>query len=233
MSGNEVAVILPALNEVGCVEDVVHGFIRTGVRVIVVDNGSTDGTGLVASKAGAEVVIERLRGYGRACLAGLSYLSVNCAPKVVVFADCDGTLDAQNIWDLIEPIKSGRAELVLGRRVNVERGAMPMHQKLGNTITCILLRVFYGLRISDIPPYRAASWSFLSQLPLSEKSFGFPIETVALTARRRGRLEEVEVEYHCRAAGQSKVTGSLSTALLAGLTMITVLISLRFRRITV
>jgi glycosyltransferase involved in cell wall biosynthesis len=229
MNRSTVAVILPALNEISCVEKVVEGFLREGTRVIVVDNGSNDGTGHAAQRAGAEVVYEKIRGYGSACLAGLSYLTSH-PPQIVVFADCDGTLDPHDIYNLIAPIESGNADLVLGRRARVERGALPMHQKLGNTMACFLLQTFYGLAIRDIPPYRAGRWAFVTELGLSEKTYGLPVETVALAARRGGIVKEVEVAYRSRATGRSKVAGSLSASILAGVTMITLLITLRFRR---
>jgi glycosyltransferase involved in cell wall biosynthesis len=231
MNEGSVAVVLPALNEAGCVEAVVRGFMREGARVIVVDNGSTDGTGQAAKLAGAEVVYENERGYGSACLAGLSHLTAQ-PPHIVVFADCDGTLDPQEIHNLTKPIESGDADLVLGRRVRVERGALPVHQTVGNAFTCFLLHIFYGLTISDIPPYRASRWSFLERLGLSERNYGFPIETVALAARVGGRIEEVDVAYRLRASGESKVAGSLSTALRAGATMVGLVLALRFRKQT-
>jgi glycosyltransferase involved in cell wall biosynthesis len=229
MNRSTVAVILPALNEISWVEKVVDGFLREGTRVIVVDNGSNDGTGQAAQRAGAEVVYEKIRGYGSACLAGLSYLTSH-PPQIVVFADCDGTLDPHDIHNLIAPIESGDADLVLGRRARVERGALPMHQKLGNTMACFLLQTFYGLAIRDIPPYRAGRWAFVTELGLSEKTYGLPIEIVALAARKGGIVKEVEVKYRSRTTGRSKVAGSLSASMLAGVTMITLIITLRFRR---
>jgi len=232
MIEQEVAVILPALNEAGCVEAVVHGFLSEGVRVIVVDNGSTDGTQQIANRAGAEVVSEKLRGYGIACLTGLSYLKSK-PPSIVVFADCDGTLNPHEIHRLIAPIQSGKADLVLGRRVRVEKGAMPPHQKLGNRVACILLGALYGLSVNDIPPYRALRWSFLDRLTLSEKTYGFPVETVAVAARLGCRIAEVDVDYRARLGGKSKVAGSIMASVRAGSTMVALLISIRFRRLGV
>ncbi len=230
MTGHEVAVILPALNEAQAVEVVVEGFLREGMRVIVVDNGSMDGTGAAAARAGAEVVNEKMRGYGSACLAGLSYLTPH-PPGIVVFADCDGTLDPHDIERLIAPIESGEADVVLGLTcVRVEKGALPIHQKLGNAISCFLLQTLYGLAVRDIPPFRALRWSFLSELDLSDRTYGFPVETVALAARRGGRVAEVDVSYRVRVTGQSKVTGSIITSLRAGMIMMILLIGLRFRK---
>lgn len=228
MNRNTVAVILPALNEVSCVRRVVEDFLHEGTRVVVVDNGSTDGTGRVAEKAGAEVVYEEAEGYGNACLAGLSYLSTT-PPEIVVFADCDGTLDANDLWRLVDPINSGDADLVLGRRARVERGSLPMHQRFGNTIACFLFGILYGLSIRDIPPYRAANWSFMERLGLSQRTCGLPVETVALTALRNGRIKEVDVSYRVRIGGRSKVAGSFSGAIKAGGTMLSLLIGLWFR----
>ncbi|MGA3296705.1 MAG: glycosyltransferase family 2 protein, partial [Candidatus Bathyarchaeia archaeon] len=227
MNRSAVAVILPALNEINCVEKVVEGFLREGTRVIVVDNGSNDGTGQAAQAAGAEVVYEKILGYGSACLAGLSYLTSH-PPQIVVFADCDGTLDTHDIHNLIAPIESGNADLVLGRRARVERGALPLHQKLGNLVACFLLRILYGVVVNDIPPYRAMRWTFITGLDLSERTYGFPIETIALTAKNGGNVEEVNVSYRCRLSGESKVTGSLSASLRAGVKMMIVTIQLRF-----
>jgi len=230
MNPARVAVILPALNEEGSVKPVVAGFLSEGVRVVVVDNGSTDDTAAAATSAGAEVVSEQIRGYGKACIAGLGYLTSR-PPEVVAFADCDGTLDPHQLITLITPIEAGEADLVLGRRNQIEKGAFPLHQRLGNELTRLLLRTLYGLSISDIPPFRASRWSFLSTLGLSETSYGFPIETVVLSARKGGRIKEVGVTYRRRTQGKSKVTGSLRTSLVAGWTMIALAVSLRFRKI--
>ncbi len=227
---DEVAVILPALDEVGSVESVANGFLAQGVRAVVVDNGSTDGTVEAARRTEAEVVIEDKRGYGNACLAGLTYLNSR-PPKIVVFADCDGTLDPHELQSLIEPIETGGADLVLGTRTQVEKGALPSHQRFGNALAGAVLRILYGLRIRDIPPYRALSWSFITNLGLSEPTFGLPIETVALSARKGGRIREVNVTYRRRLEGRSKVTGSLRSSLKAGWTMLALAVALRFRRI--
>jgi len=225
---DEIAVILPALNEEQCVEIVVKGFRDQGVRVIVVDNGSTDRTNETARRAGAHVVVENTRGYGNACLAGLRYLTQN-PPNVVVFADCDGTLNPSEIKSLVSPILAEDADVALGRRSRVEAGALPAHQRYGNRVACFLLKTLYGVEINDIPPYRALRWSFIAQLPLSEGTYGLPIETIAMAARRRARIVEIDVDYRVRRGGKSKVTSSLWSSLQAGWTMLGLVAVIRLR----
>lgn len=178
------------------------------------------------------MVYEKVRGYGSACLAGLSYLT-RSPPSIVAFADCDGTIDPHELPNLVAPIERGDADLVLGRRVRIEKGALPKHQQFGNGIALTLLRALYRVTLSDIPPFRAARWSFLCKLNLSEKTYGFPVETVATTARTRGRIMEVNMTYRRRLEGKSKVAGTLSTALSAGWTMLTLIVVLRFRKVGV
>ena len=202
----DVAVILPALNEIECVKQTVEGFLREGTRVVLVDNGSTDGTGEAAEKLGAEVVYESKRGYGNACLAGLSHVTSQ-PPSIVVFADCDGTQDSEEIEKLTAPVEAGEADLVLGRRVPVEKGALAIHQKIGNGLVSFMVRRLYGLQVRDISPYRAVRWSFVRRLRLSERTYGFPIEMIVLAAQEGGRVEEVDVSYRRRAGGRSKVAG--------------------------
>lgn len=224
----DVAVILPALNEIECVRQVVEGFLPYVKRVILVDNGSTDGTGKAGEEVGAEAVYENKRGYGNACFAGLSYLAVR-PPSIVAFADCDGSQEPSEIRNIVAPLESGQADLVLGRRVPIEPGALALHQRVGNGVVSFMLRRAYGLSVRDISPYRAARWSFLRQLNLSERTYGFPIEMVILAAQKGGRVKEVDVTCRRRLAGRSKVTGSITASLRAGWTMITVLVSLWYR----
>lgn len=225
----DVAVVLPALDEAGAVEEVVRGFARTGARVVVADNGSRDATADVARSAGAEVVHEPRRGYGRACLAGLRALSAT-PPAVVAFADCDGTLDPRDLMAVAGPALADEADLVLGRRARVEHGAMPVHQRVGNGAACLALRLLYDVDVHDVPPLRAIRWGFLDRLRLQEPTYGFPIETVALSARRGGRIREVDVAYRAR-VGRSKVTGTLAGSVAAAAVMASLTVRLRFRRL--
>lgn len=221
-----VAVVLPAWNEEEAVEGVVRGFREHADRVVVVDNGSDDRTAQAASGAGAEVVLEPRRGYGRACLAGVEHLRAS-PPDVVAFADCDATLDPADLPRLVRAL--AEADLALGRRARLERGALPAHQRLGNDIACLGLRA-YGLRVRDVPPFRALRWSAIVRLALREPTYGLPLETLAIAARLGLRVEEVDTSYR-RRVGESKVTGTLAGSAKAALVTGSLLVRLRFRRL--
>lgn len=219
----DVAIVLPALDEAGSVETVVRGFRSMGVRVVVVDNGSSDGTGPIALAAGAEVVREERRGYGSACLAGLRHLAVD-PPGIVVFADCDGTIDPEDLARLVAPIAASDADLTLGRRARRERGALPIHQRLGNTLVLLVLRIAHDVEARDIPPLRAVAWPTLQRMALRETSYGLPVETLVRAAQLRARVVEVDVSYRRRSAGRSKVSGSWRASIAAGATMLRVVL---------
>ncbi len=223
------AIILPALDEEGSVEDVVARFRATGARVVVVDNGSRDATARLAAGAGAEVVSESRRGYGSACLAGIAHLDA-APPQVVVFADCDGTIDPRDLDALVAPLTDGTADLVLGRRILVEAGALSPTTRLGNHLACVSLRLFYGLRVNDVPPFRAVTWTFLKRLALRETTYGLPLETLTNAARLGGRVKEVDVAYLRRSAGTSKVTGNVWSAFKCFLVISGLSVRLRLRR---
>lgn len=221
-----VAVVLPALDEEAAVEAVVRGFGHYADRVVVVDNGSTDQTAKVARDAGAEVVSEPRRGYGRALLAGIEHLRAS-PPSVVAFADCDATLDPADLPRLVAALED--ADLALGRRAHLEKGALPPHQKLGNDLACLGLRA-YGLRVRDVPPFRALRWSALERLALREPTYGLPVETLAMAARLGLRVKEIDVSYR-RRVGVSKVTGTFKGSAKATLVTAALLVKLRLRRL--
>jgi glycosyltransferase involved in cell wall biosynthesis len=219
-------VILPALDERGSVEDVVRGFAGQGLRVIVVDNGSRDGTGDAARAAGAEVVREPVRGYGAACLAGLRHLERD-PPEFLLFADCDGSAAPEDSSLLLAPLRAGEAELVLGVRRAADSGGLPAHQRYGNRIVCLALRLLHGIRVCDVSPFRAATWTLLSGLDLRERTYGLPVETVVRAKEAGGRVVEREVRFRPRTAGRSKIAGSPLAAARAGLLMLSLCLRLR------
>ncbi len=211
-----VAVIIPALNEEEAVGQVIADVPRGLVHeVIVVDNGSTDRTAEVARAAGARVVQEGRRGYGYACAAGVA--AVGDQPDVLVFMDGDGSDDASQMRVLIRPIERDEADLVLGSRVlgPVARGALLPHQRLGNVLTSALVRLLYGQRITDLPPFKAIRRLVLAELGMGEMTYGWTVEMIVKCARRGHRIVEVPVAVRPRIAGQSKVSGTLKGTVLA------------------
>jgi glycosyltransferase involved in cell wall biosynthesis len=209
-------VVIPALDEAGAIAEVVRRVpADLAADVVVVDNGSSDGTAEAAAAAGARVVREPRRGYGHACLAGVA-ASPDAA--VLVFIDGDGSMPPEEIGTLIAPIAEGRADLVCGSRTaRREPGSMPSHQALGNRLALLLLRRLHGVRLTDLGPYRAVRGDLLRGLGMRPSRFAWPAEMLARAARRDARILEVEVGYRRRSAGASKVGGSLRGSLGAGL----------------
>ncbi|HEY9287070.1 MAG TPA: glycosyltransferase family 2 protein [Candidatus Dormibacteraeota bacterium] len=211
---SRVAVIIPALNEAGAIGDVVAEIRATvDAEVIVVDNGSQDQTATVARRAGAVVVTCPERGYGKACLRGIAEARGN---DVLVFIDGDGSMPAVDIPALVGPILDGRADIVCGAR-RADPGTMPAHQRWGNRLSMALLRSLYGVRLSDLGPFRAVRATTLASLAMRASKFAWPAEMLARAAKVQARIIEVPVGYRARAAGRSKVGGTLRGSIGAGM----------------
>jgi len=211
-----IVLIIPALNEQESLPRVIAGVSRDLVdRIIVVDNGSTDRTADVARAVGAEVVREERRGYGYACAAGVA--AAGKAFDVLVFMDGDGSDDANQMQMLVEPIERGEADLVLGSRVlgPAARGALLPHQRLGNDLTTTLVRLLYGQRLTDLPPFKAIRCQILDELRMREMTYGWTVEMIVKCARRGYRIVEVPVAARARIAGRSKVSGTIKGTVLA------------------
>lgn len=195
-------VILPVLNEAEALPWVLDR-LPPGVCPIVVDNGSTDGSGAIAARLGALVVREPTPGFGAACFAGL----VAARSPVVAFMDCDASLDPGDLHRVVTPVCAGTADLVLGAR-DAQPGAWPLHARLMNRGLALALRRRTGLRLTDLGPMRAAPRERLLDLGIRDRRCGWPLEMVLLAAGRGWRVEEVAVPYLPR-AGRSKVTGTV------------------------
>lgn len=211
---NKVAAVIPALDEEGAIGEVVAGLLRTGLldEVVVGDNGSKDRTAELARKNGATVVDAPRRGYGSACLAALAYLRDRAGgpPEVVVFADGDGANDPRDLERLLEPILRGEAELVIGSRTRrAAKGSMSIPQVFGNHLASQLLRALYGTRTTDLGPFRAITWRALEALKMEDPDYGWTVEMQVKAARRGVSVREVEVSNLRRAAGKSKVGGTV------------------------
>lgn len=217
------AIIVPALNEeaniaaliaeVRAAEASLAGVtIRT---ICVVDNGSTDATAEVTHKAGAKVVSEPTRGYGRACLSGAI---ANDDVDILVFMDGDRSEIPAEMMLVLAPLLAGEADLVVGSRVRgqIEPGALTPSQRWGNRFASWFMFLFYRVRISDLGPYRAIRRSDLLALGMEEMTYGWPTEMIARAARAGLRFQEVPVSCRRRAAGVSKVSGNVKASLLTG-----------------
>jgi glycosyltransferase involved in cell wall biosynthesis len=203
-----VDVIIPALDESRSIADVVKSIPRPPVRtVLVVDNGSRDQTAEAARAAGAIVISEARRGYGSACLAGLSELRP-LETDIVVFLDGDGSDDAAAIPKLVAPIEDGDADLVVGTRIS-DRCALPVQQRLGNAIAAWWLRTRFDLPATDLGPFRAVRRLSLDELCMSDRGYGWTVEMQIKAARRGLRYLEIAVPYSPRRHGASKISGTL------------------------
>ena len=216
-----LSIVIPAHNEAESLPLVIGDIRRSAnvddhVDIIVVDNGSTDATTRVAQAAGARVVAEPRRGYGYACRAGVHAARASSA-EAIVFLDGDYSFDPAEMPRLIEPLRAHHADLVLGSRfLSGKQSAMLPHQRFGNWLTAWLMRSLYGLRVTDLGPYRAIRAELLAQLDMREMTYGWPTEMMVKAAKRGARIVEAPVSYRPRRAGKSKVSGTLRGSLLAG-----------------
>lgn len=211
-----VSVIIAALNEEAAIAEVIESIPKDLVdEIVVVDNGSKDRTAEIASAAGARVVKEPVPGYGRAFRAGLRSISSEC--EIVVFLDGDGS-DCPEMMDrLVKPIIEGTADFVIGSRTRGSRepGSMNFHQVIAGYTIGFMLGILYGVRSTDMGPFRAIRRDTLERLNLREETYGWPLEMQMRAARARVRTMEVPVDYRRRAGGHSKIAGTVRGSVLA------------------
>ena len=203
-----VSVIIPTHNEAQAIGRVLGDLPWDLVtEVIVVDSNSSDGTSEIAAKMGARVIQEPRRGYGRACLTGLAAAT---SPDLVVFLDGDYSDRPSELPILLEPIIQGDADITLGSRLGQHRisAALPWHQTFGNRIAAGLIRLLYGLAITDLGPFRAGRADVLCSLGLEETTYGWAVEMILKGALNGFRVVEVPVSYYPR-IGKSKIGGTV------------------------
>lgn len=220
-----VSVIIPALNEAEPIAGVVREVAATKIPadIIVVDNGSTDRTAERAREAGARVV-KAQRGYGRACAAGVAALRPEC--EIVVFLDGDGSDSPKFMDQLVDPIAAATHDFVIGSRTRGQRepGSMNFQQILAGRIAGMVMRLLYGVRYTDMCPFRAIRRDALEKLGMREQTYGWNLEMQMKAARVGLRILEIPVNHRRRAGGASKVSGTLRGTFIAGTRIMATLI---------
>src|SRR5882724_9404282 len=224
-----ISVIIAALNEEAAIANVINSVPKDlADEIVVVDNGSRDRTAEIATSAGARVVKEPIPGYGRAFRAGLRSISPKC--EIVVFLDGDGS-DCPEMMDrLVTPIIEETSDFVIGSRTRDRRepGSMNFHQVFAGYMVGFFLWTLYGVRSTDMGPFRAIRRDTLDRLGLREETYGWPLEMQMRAARARVRTVEVPVDYRRRAGGHSKIAGTIRGTILASTRIL-----ITFARITI
>lgn len=215
---HRISVIIPARNEeesIGAVLDHVPAWVD---ECIVVDNGSRDGTAAVAAAHNALVVRESEAGYGAACLAGIAASHQSGPSDILVFLDADFSDDPTVMNELVDPLIDGNADLVIGNRTSTPEGrqALSVPQRWGNTLACLLIRMFWQHRYHDLGPFRAIRRSALLDLEMSDRNYGWTVEMQVRAVKKHQKICEVPMPYRQRLAGRSKISGTLSGVIRAG-----------------
>ena len=212
-----VSVVIPALNEEEPIAGVVRECLATRIpnEIIVVDNGSDDGTADRAREMGARVVTAP-RGYGRACAAGVRAVSQNC--ELIVFLDGDGSDCPEFMPQLVDPITAGNFDFVIGSRTRGQRepGSMNFQQIFAGKLAGWLISILYGVRYTDMCPFRAIRRDALEKLSMREETYGWNLEMQMKAARSGLRILDAPVDHRCRSGGVSKVSGTLRGTFVAG-----------------
>lgn len=214
----KVVVIIPAFNEEASIPKVVAEIPAMVSEILVCNNGSTDRTAEVAKEAGATVLTENRPGYGWACLKGMEYISeMELKPDIVVFLDGDYSDYPAELTEVVSPIVDKDIDFVIGSRAlgQKESGSMTVPQRFGNWLATRLMRLFYGVRYTDLGPFRAIKYNQLMQLGMQDKTYGWTIEMQIKAAKNKLTYTEVPVNYKQR-IGQSKVSGTIKGTILAG-----------------
>jgi glycosyltransferase involved in cell wall biosynthesis len=228
-----VSVVIPALNEEEPIGGVVRGCLATKIpnEIIVVDNGSDDRTADRAREAGARVVTAP-RGYGRACAAGARAVSLPPSrDEIIVFLDGDGSDCPEFMPQLVDPIARGDYDFVISSRTRGKRepGSMNFQQIFAGRLAGWLMSILYGVRYTDMCPFRAIRREALEKLSMKEETYGWNLEMQMKAARARLRILEVPVNHRCRAGGVSKVSGTLRGTFVAGARIIATFLRIAFQ----
>lgn len=213
-----IDVLIPAFNEEGSIGKVIGDIPKFVRHVVVVNNNSTDNTPLVAKHAGAIVLDELQKGYGKSCLTGMSFLaSLDSSPDILVFLDGDYSDFPEQLSDVVQPILENDFDMVIGSRAKGKRqsGSMTLPQIFGNWLSTTLMRWIYQIEYSDLGPFRAIKWNKLMELRMEDQNYGWTIEMQIKAAKLGLKTTEVPVDYRKR-IGVSKVSGTVKGVFGAG-----------------
>ncbi|RRO16391.1 glycosyltransferase family 2 protein [Flavobacteriaceae bacterium 14752] len=218
-----INVIIPAHNEGQSIAKVIRDLPDCVDEVIVTDNNSTDDTAKQAKTAGATVCFESQMGYGYACLKAMAYIeSKSEKPDIIVFIDGDYSDYPEQLTELIHPIIDSNYDFVIGARVKSlrENGAMTFPQRFGNWLATTLMQLIYGAKFTDLGPFRAIKYNQLLALNMQDKTYGWTVEMQLKALNHKLKYKEIPVKYRNR-IGQSKVSGTLKGAVMAGIKILT------------
>lgn len=210
-----VSLIIPVHNEAESLPTVLKSVPDCIDDIIVVDNGSSDGSGDIARAHGAEVIREERLGYGQACLSGLAVLR-DQPPRLVAFADGDGSDNHPQLQQLIETLEHEEVDLVLAQRVPKNRAALSMQQRFGNGLATFLISLLWGGSFQDLGPMRVIRWQALERLKMADRNFGWTIEMQIKALQQQLSFREVPLLYLPRLAGQSKISRTFKGVFSAG-----------------
>ena len=211
-----VSLIIPALNEEKSIASVLNSVPKHLVgEIIVVDNGSTDETAKVAKLCGARIVLQPEKGYGAACLKGISEVSSGC--EIIAFVDADFSDFPEDLGQILQPIIDNKADFVIGTRTVIRESleALTLQQRYGNWLATTLVKLFFKQNYTDLGPFRAITREALKKLKMIDRNYGWTVEMQVKAARHKLRIVEIPVRYRIR-IGRSKISGTLKGTILAG-----------------
>jgi len=226
-----IKVIIPAYNEQNSIAKVINDIPKIVDEVIVINNNSTDNTGINARKAGATVLIERRKGYGYACLKGMDYIAKQkTKPEIVVFLDGDYSDYPEQLTAIINPIIKENIDFVIGSRVKElrEDGAMTPQQIFGNWLATSLMKLFFGAKFTDLGPFRAIKYNKLLALKMEDKTYGWTVEMQLKALKQKLNYTEVPMKYRNR-IGVSKVSGTVKGSIFAGIKILSWIFKYSFK----
>lgn len=221
-----IRVIIPAFNEENAVGKVIAEIPPIVKEIIVVNNNSNDNTRTIAKQAGATVIDEPVQGYGRACLKGIQYVKERFEnTDIIVFLDADYSDYPEELTTLVQPILEEGKDLVIGSRKlgKKSKKSMTPQQVFGNWLATKLIKLFYGVKFTDLGPFRAIKWEKLVALNMVDQTYGWTVEMQVKAAKHNFQMIEVPVNYKAR-IGKSKISGTVKGTILAGYKIISTIL---------